>query len=48
MFTNIAVKSRIRTDGDKETVKKIVEQVEQNALVINSMKTNVTIEAIIE
>ncbi|KAF5426025.1 MAG: OsmC family peroxiredoxin [Candidatus Methanomarinus sp.] len=48
MFTKIAIKSRIKTDGDKEKVKKIIEQVEQNALVINSMKTNVTIDAIIE
>jgi organic hydroperoxide reductase OsmC/OhrA len=48
MFTKIAVKSRIKTDSDKENVRKIVKQVEQNALVINSMKTNVTIEAIIE
>ncbi len=48
MFTTIAVRSRIKTDSDKEKVKKIVKQVEQSALVINSMKTNVTIEAIIE
>jgi len=48
MFTKIAVKSRIKTDSDKEEVRKIVKQVEQSALVINSMKTNVTIEAIIE
>jgi len=48
MFTKIAVKSRIKTDGDKEIVKEIVKQVEQSALVINSMKTDVTIEAIIE
>ncbi len=48
MFTTIAVKSRIKTDSDKENVRKIVKQVEQSALVINSMKTNVIIEAIIE
>ncbi len=48
MFTTIAVRSRIKTDSDKEKVRKIVKQVEQSALVINSMKTNVTIEAIIE
>ncbi len=48
MFTTIAVKSRIKTDSDKEEVRKIVKQVEQSALVINSMKTNVIIEAIIE
>ena len=48
MFTKIAVKSKIKTDSDKEKVRKIVKQVEQSALVINSMKTNVIIEAIIE
>jgi len=48
MFTKIAVKSRIKTDSDKENVRQIVQQVEQSALVINSMKTDVTIEAIIE
>ncbi|MCD6146054.1 OsmC family peroxiredoxin [ANME-2 cluster archaeon] len=47
-FTTIVVKPRIKTDGDKETVKEIVKQVEQNALVFNSMKTDVTIDAIIE
>lgn len=47
-FTTIVVKPRIKTDGDKETVKEIVKQVEQNALVFNSMKTRVTIDAIIE
>ncbi len=48
MFTKITVKPRIKTDSDKEKVKEIVKQVEQSALVINSMKTNVKIEAIIE
>lgn len=47
-FTTIVVKPRIKTDGDKETVKEIVEQVEKGALVLNSMKTVVTIDAIIE
>lgn len=47
-FTTIVVKPRIKTDGDKETVKEIVKQVEQNALVFNSMKADVTIDAIIE
>ncbi len=48
MFTQITIKSRIKTDSDKETVRKIVEQVEQGALVFNSMKTNITIEATID
>ncbi len=48
VFTTIVVKPRIKTDGDKETVKEIVEQVEKGALVLNSMKTVVTIDAIIE
>ena len=48
MFTTIVIKSRIKTDGDKETVKEIVKQVEKGALVFNSMKTKVTIDAIIE
>ena len=48
MFTKIVVKSIIKTDSDKENVRKIVKQVEQSALVINSMKTNLIIEAIIE
>ena len=48
MFTTIVVKPRIKTDGDKETVKEIVAQVEKGALVLHSMKTNVTIDAVIE
>ena len=48
MFTQITIKSRLKTDSDKEKVKKIVEQVEQGALVFNSMKTNITIEATID
>ncbi len=48
MFTQIIIKSRIKTDSDKEKVRKIVEQVEQGALVFNSMKTNITIEATID
>lgn len=48
MFTQITIKSRIKTDSDEETVRKIVEQVEQGALVFNSMKTNITIEATID
>ena len=48
VFTTIVVKPRIKTDGDKETVKEIVKQVEKGALVLNSMKTVVTIDAIIE
>ena len=48
VFTAIVVKPRIKTDGDKETVKEIVKQVEKGALVLNSMKTVVTIDAIIE
>jgi hypothetical protein len=48
MFTTIVVKPRIKTDGDKETVKEIVMQVEKGALVLNSMKTDVTIDATIE
>lgn len=48
LFTTIVIKPMIKTDGDKETVKEIVKQVEEGALVINSMKTTVTIDAIIE
>ncbi len=48
MFTTIVVKPAIKTDGDKETVKEIVAQVEKGALVLNSMKTDVTIDATIE
>ena len=48
VFTTIVVKPRIKTDGDKETVREIVKQVEKGALVLNSMKTAVTIDAIIE
>lgn len=48
VFTTIVVKPRIKTDGDKATVKEIVEQVEKGALVLNSMKTVVTIDAVIE
>jgi len=48
LFTTIVIKPRIKTDGDNETVKEIVKQVERGALVINSMKTKVTIDAIIE
>ena len=48
MFTTIVVKPRIKTDGDKETVKEIASQVEKGALVLHSMKTDVTIDAVIE
>ena len=48
MFTTIVVKPAIKTDGDKETVRGIVAQVEKGALVLNSMKTDVTIDATIE
>ncbi len=48
MFTTIVVKPAIKTDGDKETVKEIASQVEKGALVLNSMKTDVTIDATIE
>ncbi len=48
MFTRIVVKPMIKTDGDKGTVREIVEHVERGALVINSMNTVVTIDAIIE
>ena len=48
MFTTIVVKPAIKTDGDKETVKEIVAEVEKGALVLNSMKTDVTIDATIE
>lgn len=48
MFTTIIVKPRIKTDGDKETVEEIASQVEKGALVLNSMKTDVTIDATIE
>ncbi len=48
VFTTIAVRPRIKTDCDKETVKEILEQVEKGAIVLNSMKTVVTIDAIIE
>jgi len=48
MFTTIVVKPIIKTDGDKETVKEIVAQVEKGALVLYSMKTDVTIDATIE
>ena len=48
MFTTIVVKPRIKTDGNKETVKEIVAQVEKGALVLNSMKTVVTVDATIE
>ena len=48
MFTTIVVKPVIKTDADKETVREIVAQVEKGALVLNSMKTEVTIDATIE
>lgn len=48
MFTTIVVTPVIKTDGDTETVKEIVAQVEKGALVLNSMKTDVIIDATIE
>ncbi|MEA3325495.1 MAG: OsmC family protein [Euryarchaeota archaeon] len=48
MFTTIVVKPAIKTDGDTETVKEIVAQVEKGALILYSMKTDVTIDATIE